>query len=223
MEEIDLKDMFNYFVSKMYLVVIVTLFIFSLGCVYTAFIQKPEYKSYTTLLLTKEQTGSALTITDVNLNKSLVDTYRELIKSKKIAKEVIFNLNLDCSAEELNEITSVESVNDTNMIKITVVNPSAKKAEVIANEIAEVFSEQVVNYFDISNIGIVDHAEVQEEPYNINITKQLAISLLLGVFMGLGVVFVIYYFDNTVKSGEQIENKLGLSVIGYIPSAGGNY
>ena len=76
-------------------IIAIILFIFSLGCVFTAFIQKPEYKSYTTLLLTKEQTGSALTITDVNLNKSLVDTYRELIKSKKIAKEVIFNLNLD--------------------------------------------------------------------------------------------------------------------------------
>ena len=193
-----------------------------MGCLYTAFIQEPLYKSYTTIILTKEDNSSSMSINDINLNKGLVDTYRELILSKKIAKQVINNLGLDMSADDLIRNTSVESVNNTNMIKVSVVNSDANNAKVIANEIARIFNNEVINYFEISNVGVVDEAEISTLPYNVNVVKQLIISALIGIVLAFGIVFVIFYFDTTVKNGEEIEKKLNLSVIGYIPRAGGN-
>lgn len=222
MEEIDLRDLFNYFISKLLLVFIIVLACFSMGCLYTAFIQEPLYKSYTTIILTKEDNSTSMSINDINLNKGLVDTYRELILSKKIAKQVINNLGLNMSADDLIRNTSVESVNNTNMIKVSVVNSDANNAKVIANEIARIFNEEVINYFEISNVGVVDEAEIPTLPYNVNVVKQLVISLFIGIVLAFGIVFVIFYFDTTVKNGEEIEKKLNLSVIGYIPRAGGN-
>ena len=146
----------------------------------------------------------------------------KVILSKKIAKQVINNLGLDMSADDLIRNTSVESVNNTNMIKVSVVNSDANTAKVIANEIARIFNEEVINYFEISNVGVVDEAEISTLPYNVNVVKQLVISLFIGIVLAFGIVFVIFYFDNTVKSGEEIEKKLNLSVIGYIPRSEGN-
>lgn len=221
MEEINLKDMFKYFVSKIGIIIAFTLVFLLLGALYTAVIQKPMYKSYTTILLTKE--SGSITNNDINLNNNLVDDYRELIKSKKIAKQVIKNLNLSYSPEKLISKIQVESVNDTNLLKIIITDRNSYLARDIANEIADVFvNKEVEYYYNIKNIGVVDKAEASKEPYNINILQQIILSILIGFILGCGTVFIIYYFDNTIKDKETIEEKLKLPVIGSIPQTGGS-
>ena len=82
MEEIDLKELLGYFWNKIYIVIIfLVLFLFG-GIIYSTSIQKPLYKSYTTILLTKEEGSTSITSNDISLNRNLVDTYREIIKSR---------------------------------------------------------------------------------------------------------------------------------------------
>ena len=83
----------------------------------------------------------------------------------------------------------------------------------VANEIAKVFSKEIPELYNISNVNILDTAEVASSAYNVNIAKQSAIFLLVGLVLGLGVVFVMYYFDRSVKNASQIENKLKLPVL----------
>jgi len=221
MEEIDLKDMFNYFWTKKFYIILIVLLALLLGSFYTAAIQKPKYKSYTTILLTKENDTSSITSTDIMLNQNLVDTYREIIKSKKVLNRVINNLDLDYSFSDLNERVTVESINETEIIKISVVDLDNRLAMEIANEIASVFNSEVVKLFNIQNIGVVDEAEISTSPYNISIVKQLILALMIGLVLGFGIVLVMYYFDNTIKNVEEVENKLGLPIIGAVPEMGG--
>ena len=156
-------------------------------------------------------------------NNNLVDDYRELIKSKKIAQQVIKNLNLPYSPEKLISKIQVESVNDTNLLKIIITDKNSYVARDIANEIADVFvNKEVEYYYNIKNIGVVDKAEASKTPYNINIVKQIILSILIGFILGCGTVFIIYYFDNTIKDKETVEEKLKLPVIGSIPQTGGS-
>jgi len=221
MEEFDLKDIFKYFLSKKWYIILITLFSLVLGIVYTLYIQKPVYKSYTTILLTKESDTSSITSNDILLNQKLVDTYREIIKSRKVLGRVINNLKLDYTIEQLMGKISVESINDTEIIKISVTDMDNELAMAIANETATVFNSEVVKLYNIQNIGVIDKAEVSTNPYNINETKQLVLSSMIGFVLSLGLVFVIYYFDNTIKGVEEVENKLNLPVIGAIPELGG--
>lgn len=221
MEELDLKDLFNYFWSRKLYILLMVLLCISIGCVYSIFIQKPMYKSYTTVLLTKESDSTTITSNDITLNKNLVDTYREIVKSNKVMNKVINNLDLDYSVASLKELVTVESINDTEIIKITVINEESKLASEIANEIASVFNVEIIKLYNIQNIGIVDTAVAATSPYNVNIIKSLIIAFLIGFVLSCGVIFVIYYFDNSIKSAEEIESKIGLAVIGLIPSIGG--
>ena len=221
MEEIDLKELFNYFWSKKIIIIISLVIFVAGGFIYSTKIQKPLYKSYTTILLTKEESSTSITSTDITLNRNLVDTYREIIKSRNVLGKVITNLNLNYTVDELMKKVSVENINDTEIIKIIVVDEDEWKSMTIADEIAKVFNTEVVKLYSIQNIGVIDTAELPSKPYNISLIKTVGIAGAIGLVISLSIIFVIFYFDSTIKSSEDVEKKLGVVVIGSIPMAGG--
>ena len=223
MEEINLKELFEYFVSKLPIIIIAALLTTLVGIAYGLWIQKPMYNSYTTIVLTRTDSTSGttdsngITQSDILLNQNLVSTYREIIKSKRILNQVINNLDLNISTEELEKNISVTSEKDTEVIKISVNSTNPTDAKDIANEIERVFSNEIVSIYNIKNITIIDYAEEDATPYNINVPKQIILSFLIGFILACAVIFVTFYFDTTIKSAEEIENKLGLPVLGVVP------
>ena len=215
MEEIDLIELLNYFKKKIGLIIIIMSAVGILGCIYTLFIQEPMYNSYTTVILSGSS-SSSITQTDVTLNKNLISTYAEIVKSGRVLNQVIKELNLDISYELLSIEISVTSLNNTEIIKITVNNESADMAMKIANSTASVFTKEISSLYKMDNVSILDYATINESPYNINILKQLIIYILAGLVISLGTVFMIFYFDRTIKSAEQIEQKIKLPVLGSV-------
>lgn len=214
METIDLKDLFDYYKSKFGVVILFVVLVGILGCLYGLFIQKPMYKSSTSIVLISEaKDNSQLTYNDVSVNQNLVSTYSEIVKSKRVLGQVINNLNLNYTYGALSNNIEVSSVTGTQIIKITVTDENSKTAMKVANEIGKVFAKEIPELYNISNVNILDTAEQPSSAYNVNITKQSAISLLAGLVLGLGVVFVMYYFDRSVKNASQIEDKLKLPVL----------
>ncbi len=217
METIDLKDLFDYYKSKMGVVILFITLVGILGCLYGLFIQKPMYKSSTSIILISEaKDNSQLTYNDVSVNQNLVSTYSEIIKSKRVLSQVINNLNLNYTYGALSNNIEVSSVTGTQIIKITVTDENSKTAMKVANEIGKVFAKEIPELYNISNVNILDTAEQATEASNINIVKQSIISLFIGLIFGLGIVFVMYYFDRTVKKASQIEDKLKLPVLATI-------
>lgn len=223
MEEINLKELFEYFVSKLPIIVIAALLTTLVGIAYGLWIQKPMYNSYTTIVLTRTDNdstttdGTGITQSDILLNQNLVSTYREIIKSKRILNQVINNLDLNISTDELEKNISVTSEKDTEVIKISVNSSNPTDAKDIANEIERVFSNEIISIYNIKNITIIDYAEEDTTPYNINVPKQIILAFLIGFILACAVIFVTFYFDTTIKSSEEIENKLGLPVLGVVP------
>lgn len=214
MDTIDLKDLFDYYKSKLGVVILFVALVGILGCLYGLFIQKPMYKSTTSIVLISEaKDNSQLTYNDVSVNQNLVSTYSEIVKSKRVLGQVINNLNLNYTYGALSDNIEVSSVTGTQIIKITVTDENSKTAMKVANEIGKVFAKEIPELYNISNVNILDTAEVAPSAYNVNITKQSAIFLLAGLVLGLGVVFVMYYFDRSVKNASQIEDKLKLPVL----------
>lgn len=214
METIDLKELFEYYKSKFGIVILFVALVGIFGCLYGLFIQKPMYKSSTSIVLISEaKDNSQLTYNDVSVNQNLVSTYSEIVKSKRVLSQVINNLKLDYSYGALSNNIEVSSVTGTQIIKITVTDGNSKIAKKVANEIAKVFSKEIPELYNISNVNVLDTAEVASSAYNVNIAKQSTIFLLAGLVLGLGVVFVMYYFDRSVKNASQIEDKLKLPVL----------
>ena len=216
MEEIDLRELFDYFNTKVMTIIMIIILIVIAGNVYTILTRKPMYKSDTTIVLVSEA-NTQNNFTDLQMNKNLVDTYSEIIKSRKVLNPVIKNLKLKYSYNELKEKVSVSPVTNTEIIRVSVSDRNPKKAKEIANEIGNVFTEKIQKIYNLNNVSIVDKAIKAKSPYNINYIKDNVIYLAIGLVLSCGLVFIKFYFDTTIKTSEEIENKLGLTVVGIVP------
>ena len=216
MEEINLKEVYSYFKAKILWILLAIVIIVIIGNVYTIITRVPMYQSNTTIVLVGES-KKEYSQSDSLLNQNLIGTYSEIITSRKVLQQVIDNLKLKMTVDELSKNITTSSVEDTEIIRITVNNEKKKMAVKIADEVASVFSEEIQDIYNLENVAIIDKAEVAKEPYNINYVKDNVIYLMIGVVLSFGVVFVMYYFDTTIKSSEIVEEKLGLTVIGIVP------
>lgn len=223
MEELDLKELFSLFLSKIFQIILIVIITTGIGVIYTFGFTTPKYSSSTTLVLTgseqsKENDGTnSITTTDVTLNSKLVSTYSELVKSSKVLRQVISNLNIDVNEDELRKNVTVKSVEDTEVIKITVTNENAAYSAKIANEIAKIFSNMVSEIYNINNIYIVDDAEVSDVPSNIHHSKDIVIFAFLGLVISVMYVLIANILDTTVKTPEDVEKGVGLPVLVTIP------
>ena len=166
MEEINIKDLFEFFISKIRIITLVVLIVVLIGAVYSLCFQEPMFESTTNMVLTGTASasgsttniegGEAITQNDINLNSKLVATYREIIKSKTVLKDVINTLDLEYTTKELYRNITVSTVADTEMISITVKSLNAEEAAKVANKLAEIFSENIKEIYIIKNISIID-------------------------------------------------------------------
>lgn len=217
MEEINLKEVFCHFKSKIIWILVAIAAIIVLGNIFTIITRVPMYMSNTTILLVSEKNSQNYSQSDLQLNKNLVGTYSEIIKSRKVLNKVITSLGLQISTNELSERITVSSIENTEIIKISASDENAMIAAKITDQIAETFANEVKEIYNLENISIVDKAVIATAPYNNNYLKDNLIYLLVGVVLSFGTVFVMYYFDTSIKSSEVVEEKLGLTVIGIVP------
>ena len=217
MEEIDIKELLTYIKEKIWIVGIALVLSVTTSLIYTGLIKQPIYKSSTTYVLISDSSNEGITTSEVTLNEKLIATYKEIIKSRNILEKVIDNLKLDMTTQELARSISVEQVSTSSMIKITVSNSDPETAKKIAETIGNEFSKEIESLYKISNLGLVDKALVPVVASNESNTKEMIMINGGALALSLMIIFMLFYFDNTVKDQEQVEEKTNLPVLGSVP------
>ena len=222
MEEINLKELFDYFLSKIMVVIIMILCVLIIGNIYSLFIKTPLYQSTTKLVLVSESNANTgITQGDVQLNNNLVATYTEIIKSRDILSKVIDNLDLeDMTPEKLSKKISVSTTTNTQTINIKVSDKDPKKAKIIADELSEVFAEEISSIYKLDNVHIYENAIEAKKPYNKKLVKENAIYGMAGIALSAGLILLLFTLDTTIKNPEEVEEKLELTVLGTVPKVG---
>ena len=219
-----IKKLFDIFWNKRLHIICITLVFIIVGTIYSFTFITPKYKSYTSFVLTKAENvkegsdtaNSTITQTELILNQKLVSTYRELVKSKNVIRQVKNNLNINETEESLKNNINVTSVK--GIIMITVTNYYPERAKDIANETTKVFTKMVGEIYNINNVYVVDEAETDTVPYNINHVKDITIFAVIGLIASFIYVIIINLLDTTVKSAEDIEKELNVTVVASIPA-----
>ena len=224
MEELDLKELLQVFWEKKISIILIVAIFIVIGVIYTFGFVEPEYQSVTSLLLatnssSNSQTPStSITTSDVTLNSNLVETYSDLVGSHSVLRTVLSNLAIDQSLEEsIKKNVAVTAKDGTEVINITVTNDDPVMAQKIANEIAKVFMERIKEWYGIENLHVVDEAEVNNTPSNINHPRDIVIFGAAGFVLALLYVLIANMLDTTIKSAEDIEKIAGYTVLASIP------
>ena len=181
----------------------------------------PKFTATSSLILVQtDSSGSAsgVTTSDVTLNDKLIETYKELAKSKSVINEVIDELKLDLSYGKVKSEVNVQAVTGTQIIKISVTDPDANRATAITNTLSQVFANKVEEIYRIDNIRSVDEAETPVIPSNINHKKDVLIFVVIAFVLSIGIIFLVSVLDTTVSQSTDFEKSLGVKVLAEIPN-----
>lgn len=218
--ELDLKELIHIIQKRLWFIVLATVLAVGAGGVVSFFILEPEYKASTTIMVGKPSDyieGNQLQVQDLNLNQRLARTYGEIVKSRGVSENVISQLGLDFTSQQLKNKTSVDLIKDTEFITISVTDTDPEQAAAIANKMAEVFRVKVMDIMKVDNVQVLDDAIVPVSPIKPRPKLNMTIAGVLGMMVSIFVVFLLEYLDSTIKTPEDIEKYLDLSVIGIIP------
>lgn len=215
--EIDLLEVLNILLGRIWLIISAGLFL-ALACfIFSKFILTPTYKSTTKIYILNKSESQTITYSDVQMGTQLTKDYAELINSRYVLEEVIQMLSLELEYDEMLNMVSVDTPADTRIVSITVEDTDPAQAMNIANSIREVASNHIQNVMDIEAVNVVETANMPTEKASPSVTKWTLAGGVVGVFLLCAVILVQYLMDDTIKSSEDVEKYLGLSTLALIP------
>ena len=219
-ETIDLREYFGIIKKRFWIIALITVVGAVISGLISFFVLQPVYETKTTLIVDTNQNEETQTVTgdQFSVSQKLAVTYGEIIKSRTVLEPVIKNLKLDETYEELAQKITVSPVKDTQIISISVQDTNPKKARDIANQIPKVFTKEVKRITNANGVEVIDKAITPINPIKPNKVMNVAIAAILGMMIGLFIVFLLEYMDNKIKTPQDIEKHLGLPVLGVIPN-----
>ena len=215
MEEINLRDLLSYFKKHLILFIVTILFVVSAGTIYSIFILKPEYKAQATVILSSDKSKNTVQ-SEINANKNLIDTYTEVVKSHRVLDRVKDEMRINDTYEQLVKKVTVASLKDTEIISISVVDRDKNHSYSLANKIADTFTNEIGQIYNDKSVNVLDRAVEPQKPYNVDLVKQEAIYAAAGIVLATAVIFLMFYFDRTIKTTEQIEQLFKLPIYGKV-------
>ena len=217
--EIDVFAMLKTLWKRKFSIVLVALVFAIAAFGYSAFLAKKEYQSTSRIYVVSRQNqdNNALTNSDLQAGSYLVKDYREIILSQNVLSQAIEELKLDMTPAELSKKISVSVPTDTRILSITAKDGNPKEAARIANGLRNVAAEKIIAVTKVSDVTTLDEAEVPQSPSSPNIRRTVLLGFIAGAGLMVVLMVVVEVLDDRVKRPEDIEELMGLTLLGIVP------
>ena len=215
--EIDLLELCLMLLHHLPLILAAAVFAALCAFLGTSLLVPDTYQSTTRVYILNRTDNAALTYNDMQIGTQLTSDYAELIQSRFVLEEVAQVLGLDTTYEKLSERISVTTPDDTRILAITVTDTDPVRAMETANAIREVASVHITNVMDIEAVNVVETANMPTSQAGPSALKNTMIGGMAGVFLVAAILVIRFLMDDTIKTSEDVEKYLQLSVLAVIP------
>lgn len=214
--EIDLKEVFLELVSQWVKILIIAILMAAVFFTYSRFLITPQYTS-TSILYVLTKSTSITSLTDLQIGTNLTNDYTQVVAGRPVLEQVIENLGLELTYEDLQEKVSLNNPEDSRLLEITVEDPDPEMAKTIADEIAAVAADYISEKMDQDPPEIIQYGYIAEEPSVPNLKKNTAVGGLIGAVLAIVVVIISYLMNDSIMTPDDMEKKIGLQVLGTLP------
>lgn len=217
-ENITIEEILDILKDGWRVVLISTLIGTLISSIFTFFLIEPKYETSTKVYVGKvinEETK--YNNDDVFMYQKLMKTYVEVVKSKEVIKEAIAKSNLDLTVNEVINGITVTPIADTSMIEIKYKWIDPAEGLTLVMNIRESFISKAKTLVPNADFKILEEARYNTIAVSPNKKLNIAVGLVIGMLVGLGILFVMAFLDNTYKTKEALEKGLDVPVLGSIP------
>lgn len=216
--EIDIKGVLVDLWRKLPLIILIGVITAAIGFVYSSFFVTPMYQSTTKMyVLSQQDSSKGTTYSDMQMGTLLTNDYKELIKSRYVMEKVIEGLELDMTVGQLSDEITISVPDSTRIIAVTVKDASPVLAKQIADEVRGVASDHITNVMNIEAVNVVEEANLPTTKCEPSIKKYTMLGGVAGLFILCAFFALRFILHDAIRTPEDIENKLGLSVLSVVP------
>ncbi|UNM89962.1 YveK family protein [Vagococcus sp. CY52-2] len=220
-ETVSLDEIFQLLKKKLALIISMLILGTIISTVVTLFVITPKYSATTQLVVQTKGSDSNINTDKINSNLLLINTYKDLVKSKVVTEKTKDQLVKDgmtgISEDFLSHAISVEQNQNSQLFSIKAVTTDPIKSATIANTVSEIFQQEAVVMTDTDKVSIASKATPNNQPISPNKKVNIAIGAVLGLIVGVMLALLSELFNRTVKTEDYLSDKLGLPVLGIIP------
>lgn len=216
--EIDLRELLHLILSKIWLIVIAGIACALIAFLISRFVLVPTYESTTKIyILNKQEAGSTITSADLQTGSQLTQDYMQLIVSRPVSEQVIAELGLGMTPAQLASMIHVSNPANTRILDIVVQHTDPYEAKAIADAVRNAASAQIMKVMSTQQVNLVEEANIPTSASGPNTKLNLMIGGLLGILLAIAYILLRHFLDDTIKTPEDVEKYLGLSVLGIFP------
>ena len=217
--EVDLRDLCWFLIKMLWIISAVMVICAAIGFAVSRFLILPTYEASTRMYVLNRSSENEVSYSDYQVSNQIIADYKVLITGQNVTKEVIRDLGLEFSPQELEDMIIVTAPENTRVLQITVTDTNPDRAAQIANRVREVAGTQIQQIMDADSVNLVYEAEVPQKPSGPNVLGVTLIAAAVGFILAVGVLAVIRVMDDTIRTEEDVERYLGAIVMGEIPAA----
>ena len=216
-QALDLKTLWHMFIKHIKFISVITIFITVAVFLLSYFVVPPKYTSEALLYVeNKQNSADNLNINDITAAQKLVNTCSILFTSNSMLENVTNDLNLDYSSEELGKMISVESINQSEILKVTVETKNAAESQKIAEKLVELSQAEFLRVVKSGSIEIVSTPKESTAPSSPNIPRYTIIGFILGLIIACIIVLLRELFDITVNEENDLYSMYNIPVFAEI-------
>lgn len=215
--EIDLKELFFYLMEKAVYIVGAAVALAALALAATVFFITPKYTSTTSMYVLNRQAAESITNSDLQSSTYLTKDYIELIKSRTVVENVIAELGLSASYEQVLGAMDVEAKSDTRIISISVTDEDPYQARDVANAIRKAAAAQIQQVMKTEAVNVVDEANIPLVKSSPSLKKNVLLAGMLGAVLAAGWFVVLFLMNDKIVTADDVERYLGLGILGQMP------
>lgn len=219
--EINIIELLNVMIRKWWLIAIMVFVCGGGTYIYTDLFIEPRYKTDGSIYVNCETEASRVEVASsgrMESNARLATTYIEILKARTFMTEVARDLNNKYTYAQIQGMTTIESVNDTELLKITVEGTDAEDTCAIVESILQRAGEQLVTVVKAGSVEMVDEPYIPVVPFSPNKSRNAALGAIAGAVGAIGIIFLMNLFDTHIKTADEMKQRYDEPILGEIPS-----
>ena len=216
--EVDLLQIAKKLLENAKYIILITVIAGILGYLGTVMFVTPVYQAGAKMIVNsrKDETTN-ITNDQLNSARNLVETYAVIIRGRDVLNQVVSELNLQESYDQLAESITVKSVNNTPVMQISVKHTNRDTAVLIAAKLLEIAPDVLVETTEAGSVKAVEQAYADTKPVSPNEIKNAVLMAMAGFVVSCAVILFLMLLDNTYKTDLDIQRDIGIPVLGVIP------